>query len=92
MAGVAQSDSRSYCQGELVSLYTDGCMMQRLSYEGTDHQRLSEKQYEAVCNATTIVTQRALMGANLINFQAHKIYTINGGKQQNYFKKSAFNT
>jgi hypothetical protein len=58
-----------------------------VSYEGTDHQRLSEKQYEAVCNATTIVTQRALMGANLINFQAHKIYTINGNKIDETFVK-----
>ena len=60
---------------ELISTLPPGILV---SYEGTDHQRLSEKQYEAVCNATTIVTQRALMGANLINFQAHKIYTING--------------
>ena len=57
---------------ELISTLPPGILV---SYEGTDHQRLSEKQYEEVCNATTIVTQRALMGANLINFQAHKIYT-----------------
>ena len=49
---------------ELISTLPPGILV---SYEGTDHQRLSEKQYEAVCNATTIVTQRALMGANLIN-------------------------
>ena len=48
---------------ELISTLPPGILV---SYEGTDHQRLSEKQYEAVCNATTIVTQRALMGANLI--------------------------
>ena len=44
--------------GELISTLPPGILV---SYEGTDHQRLSEKQYEAVCNATTIVTQRALM-------------------------------
>ena len=62
---------------ELISTLPPGILV---SYEGTDHHRLSEKQYEAVCNATTIVSQRAVMGANLINFKAHKIYTINGNK------------
>ena len=69
---------------QLISTLPSGILV---SYEGTDHQRLSEKQYEAVCNATTIVTQRALMGANLINFQAHKIYTINGNKIDETFVK-----
>ena len=69
---------------ELISTLPPGILV---SYEGTDHQRLTEKQYEAVCNATTIVTQRALMGANLINFQAHKIYTINGNKIDETFVK-----
>ena len=62
---------------ELISTLPPGILV---SYEGTNHQRLTEKQYEAVCNATTIVSQRAVMGANLINFNAHKIYTINGNK------------
>ena len=70
--------------GELISTLPPGILV---SYEGNDHQRLSEKQYEAVCNATTIVTQRALMGANLINFNAHKIYTINGNKIDETFVK-----
>ena len=70
--------------GELISTLPSGVLV---SYEGTDYQRLSEKQYEAVCNATTIVTQRALMGANLINFKAHKIYTINGNKIDETFVK-----
>ena len=62
---------------ELISTLPPGILV---SYEGTNHQILTEKQYEAVCNATTIVSQRAVMGANLINFNAHKIYTINGNK------------
>ena len=70
--------------GELISTLPPGILV---SYEGTDQQRLSEKQYEAVCKATTIVTQRTLMGANLINFKAHKIYTINGNKIDETFVK-----
>ena len=41
---------------------------------------MSEEQYEAVCNATKIVSQRSVMGANLVNFKAKHIYTINGNK------------
>ena len=55
---------------ELISTLPPGILV---SYEGTNHQILTETQYEAVCNATTIVSQRAVMGANLINFKAHKI-------------------
>ena len=69
---------------ELISTLPPGILV---SYQGTDHHRLSEKQYEAVCNATTIVSQRAVMGANLINFKAHKIYTINGNKIDETFVK-----
>ena len=61
----------------LISSLPSGILV---SFEGNDDHRLSKEQYEAVCNATKIVTQRAVMGANLINFKAHKIYTINGNK------------
>ena len=62
---------------ELISTLPPGILV---PYEGTEGHKLSEEQHEAVCNATTIVSQRAVMGANLINFKAHKIYTINGNK------------
>ena len=62
---------------ELISSLPSGVLV---SFEGTDDHRLSEEQYEVVCNATKIVSQRSVMGANLINFKAHKIYTINGNK------------
>ena len=62
---------------ELISTLPAGILV---PFESTGNHRLSEEQYKAVCNATTIVTQRAVMGANLINFKAHKIYTINGNK------------
>ena len=62
---------------ELISSLPSGILV---SYEGTDDHRLSEEQYEVVCKATKIVSQRSVMGANLINFKAHRIYTINGNK------------
>ncbi|MDC0534080.1 hypothetical protein OAO09_04910 [Candidatus Pelagibacter sp.] len=56
-------------------------------YEGSDHYTLSKEQYETVCKITTIIPQRAVMGANLINFKANKLYTINGNKIDDTFVK-----
>ena len=56
-------------------------------YEGSDHYKLSKEQYETVCKITKIIPQRAIMGANLINFKAHKLYTINGNKINETFVK-----
>jgi hypothetical protein len=56
-------------------------------YEGSDHYKLSKEQYEIVCKITKIIPQRAVMGANLINFKAHKLYTINGNKINETFVK-----
>ena len=69
---------------ELISSLPSGVLV---SLEGTDDHRLSEEQYEVVCNATKIVSQRSVMGANLINFKAHKIYTINGNQIKETFVK-----
>ena len=69
---------------ELISTLPSGILV---PLEGTNNHRLSEQQYKAVCNATKIVSQRAVMGANLINFKAHKIYTINGNKIDETFVK-----
>jgi len=49
-------------------------------YETGDHYKLSKEQYETVCKITKIIPQRAVMGANLINFKATKIYTTNGNQ------------
>ena len=56
-------------------------------YEGSDHYKLSKEQYETVCKITKIIPQRAVMGANLINFSAKKLYTINGNKIKETFVK-----
>ena len=69
---------------ELISTLPSGILV---PFEGTNNHRLSGEQYKAVCNATKIVSQRAVMGANLINFKAHKMYTINGNKIDETFVK-----
>ncbi len=69
---------------ELISTLPSGILV---FYEGTDNHKLTKKQYEAVCNATKIVSQRSVMGANLINFKAKEIYTINGNLIDETFVK-----
>ena len=49
-------------------------------YESSDGYQLSLSKYEAVCKNTKIVTQRAMMGANILNFSAMKLYFDNGNK------------
>ncbi len=49
-------------------------------YESSEGYQLSLSEYEAVCKNTKIVTQRAMMGANILNFSATKLYFDNGNK------------
>ena len=49
-------------------------------YESSEGNQLSLSEYEAVCKNTKIVTQRAMMGANILNFSATKLYFDNGNK------------
>jgi len=49
-------------------------------YESSEGHQLSPSEYEAVCKNTKIVTQRAMMGANIVNFSATKLYFDNGNK------------
>jgi len=49
-------------------------------YESSEGYQLSPSEYEAVCKNTKIVTQRAMMGANILNFSAKKLYFDNGNK------------
>jgi hypothetical protein len=62
---------------ELISTLPSGILV---TFDGTDHHRLSDEVYEKVCKATKLIPQRAIMGANFLNFRAHEIYTINGNK------------
>lgn len=69
---------------ELISTLPSGILV---TFDGTDHYRLSDEVYEKVCKATKLIPQRAIMGANFLNFRAHEIYTINGNKIDETFVK-----
>ena len=69
---------------ELISKLPSGILV---TFDGTDHYKLSTEVYEQVCKATKLIPQRAIMGANFLNFRAHEIYTINGNKIDETFVK-----
>ena len=69
---------------ELISKLPSGILV---TFDGTDHYKLTEDVYEQVCKATKLIPQRAIMGANFLNFRAHEIYTINGNKIDETFVK-----
>ena len=69
---------------ELISKLPSGILV---SFDGTDHYRLTDDVYEKVCKATKLIPQRAIMGANFLNFRAHELYTINGNKIDETFVK-----
>ena len=67
---------------QLISKLPSGILV---TFDGTDHYRLTNEVYEQVCKATKLIPQRAIMGANFLNFRAHEIYTINGNKISDTF-------
>jgi hypothetical protein len=69
---------------ELISKLPSGILV---TFDGTDHYKLTGEVYEQVCKATKLIPQRAIMGANFLNFRAHEIYTINGNKIDETFVK-----
>ena len=69
---------------ELISKLPSGILV---TFDGTDHHKLTKEVYEQVCKATKLIPQRAIMGANFLNFRAHEIYTINGNKIDETFVK-----
>ena len=56
-------------------------------YESTEGHQLSPSEYEAVCKNTKIVTQRSVMGANIVNISATQLYFDNGNKIDKYSVK-----
>ena len=56
-------------------------------YESADGYLLNEDEYKILCTNTKIVTQRAVMGANIINFKAQVIYNANGNLIEETFVK-----
>ena len=69
---------------ELISKLRSGILV---TFDGTDYYKLTNEVYEQVCKATKLIPQRAIMGANFLNFRAHEIYTINGNKIDETFVK-----
>ncbi|MDA8721812.1 hypothetical protein N9M14_02725, partial [Candidatus Pelagibacter bacterium] len=69
---------------KLISSLPSGILV---SFDGTDHFRLTDEVYEKVCNATKLIPQRAIMGANFLNYRAHELYTMNGNKISDTFVK-----
>ena len=69
---------------ELISKLPSGILV---TFDGTNHYKLTDEVYEQVCKATKLIPQRAIMGANFLNFRAHEIYTINGNKIDDTFVK-----
>jgi len=61
----------------LISKLPSGVLV---TFDGTDNYRLSDELYEAVCNATKLIPQRAIMAAHFLNYEAYELYTINGNK------------
>ena len=62
---------------KLISSLPSGILV---SFDGTDHFKLTDELYEAVCNATKLIPQRAIMAAHFLNYEAYELYTINGNK------------
>ena len=56
-------------------------------YESVDGYLLSTDEYKIICTNTKIVTQRAVMGANITNFKAQIIYNANGNLIEETFVK-----
>ena len=69
---------------ELISKLPSGILV---TFEGTDYYKLTDEVYEQVCKATKLIPQRAIMGANFLNYRAHEIYTMNGNKISETFVK-----
>jgi len=69
---------------ELISKLPSGILV---TFDGTDNYRLTNELYEAVCNATKLIPQRAIMAAHFLNYEAYELYTINGNKIDETFVK-----
>ena len=68
----------------LISKLPSGVLV---TFDGTDNYKLTDELYEAVCNATVLIPQRAIMAAHFLNYEAYELYTINGNKIDDTFVK-----
>ena len=53
-------------------------------YKSVNGKQLSPDEYKMICINTKIITQRAIMGANIIDNDAFDLYTANGGTTGKY--------
>ena len=80
----AESDKSRDINTKVLSSLPNG----RLNFfESSEGYKLSASEYEAVCKNTKIVTQRAIMGANITNYRAQQLYTDNGNLIDKYSVK-----
>ena len=56
-------------------------------YNSDKDRMLSSDEYKIVCDNTKIITQRAIMGANITDNKAFNLYTANGGTTGKYSVK-----
>ena len=68
----------------LISQLPSGILV---TYDGTENYKLTDELYEAVCNATKLIPQRAIMAAHFLNYEAYELYTINGNKIDDTYVK-----
>ena len=68
----------------LISKLPSGILV---TFDGTDKYKLTDELYEAVCNATKLIPQRAIMAAHFLNYEAYELYNINGNKIDETFVK-----
>ena len=79
-----ESDKTAESDKTLISSLPKG----RLNFfESSEGHKLSASEYEAMCKNTKIVTQRAIMGANITNYKAQQLYFDNGNKIDKYSVK-----
>ena len=53
-------------------------------YKSDKGKQLSSEEYKMICINTKIITQRAIMGANIVDNDAFDLYTANGGTTGKY--------
>jgi hypothetical protein len=74
---------------KLISTLPSGVLV---TFDGTKNYKLTDELYEAVCEATKLIPQRAIMGANFLNYEAYQVYTNNGNLIEDTFVKWENNT
>lgn len=79
--GVSDKSTKDSKTGENNETVIASLPKGRLNFfEGNEGHKLSASEYKAVCKNTKIVVQRAMIGANLTDYEAQKLYSDNGNK------------